>query len=90
MKALPRRLPYALRAELEEEMSKLMDIANPVPALMLPRWFYVVRKKNGGLQVCVDYRNVNKDTVPDKYPMPRIDELVDMVGRRNQNSILIT
>ena len=25
---------------------------------------------------------MNKDTVPDKYPMPRIDELVDMVGRR--------
>ena len=40
----------------------------------------LVRKKNGGLRVCVDYKNVNKDTVPDRYPMPRIDELVDMIG----------
>jgi len=30
--------------------------------------------------VCVDYRSVNKDMVPDCSPMPRIEELVDMVG----------
>lgn len=39
------------------------------------------RKKGGGLRVCVDYRGVNKDTIVDKYPIPRIDELIDMVGR---------
>ena len=42
----------------------------------------LVRKKSGGLRVCVDYRAVNKDTVPDRYPIPRIDELMDMVGKR--------
>jgi len=31
--------------------------------------------------VCVDYCSVNKDMVPDCFPMPRIDKLVDMVGR---------
>jgi len=30
--------------------------------------------------VCVNYRVLNKDTVPDKYPIPRIDELIDRVG----------
>ena len=40
----------------------------------------IVRKKSGGLQVCVDYRGVNKDTLPDHFPMSRIDGLVDMVG----------
>jgi len=34
------------------------------------------------LRVCVDYRQVNKDTVPDRYPIPRVDELVDPIVRR--------
>ena len=41
----------------------------------------LVRKKGSGLRVCVDYRGVNKDTIPDKYPIPRIDEMIDMVGK---------
>ena len=41
----------------------------------------LVRKKGGGLRVCVDYRALNKDTVQDRFPILRIDELVDMVGR---------
>ena len=83
VKTFPRRLPYALRAELEEEISKLMNIGCIEPSTSsYASPLVLVRKKNGGLRVCVDYRNVNKDTVPDKYPMPRIDELVDMVGRR--------
>ena len=83
VKTFPHRLPYALRAELEEEMSKLMNIGCIEPSTSsYASPLVLVRKKNGGLRVCVDYRNVNKDTVPDKYPMPRIDELVDMVGRR--------
>ena len=32
--------------------------------------------------VCVDYRGINKYTVPDRYPIPRIDELIDTVGRQ--------
>ena len=77
VRAFPRRLPYVLRAELEEEMNKLMDIGCVVPSTSpYASPLVLVRKKNGGLQVCVDYRNVNKDTVPDKYPMPRIDELL--------------
>ena len=83
VKAFPRRRPHALRAELEEEMTKLMDMGCIEPSnSSYASPLVLVRKKNGGLRVCVDYRNVNKDTVPDKYPIPRIDELVDMVGRK--------
>ena len=36
-----------------------------------------VNKKNGTLRLCVDYRQLNKMTVKNKYPLPRIDDLFD-------------
>jgi hypothetical protein len=36
-----------------------------------------VRKKEGDLRMCVDYRALNKQTVKNTYPLPRIDELLD-------------
>ena len=83
VRTFPRRLPYALRKELEEELDKLLAIGcieqstSPYASGLV-----LVRKKDGSLRVCVDYRQVNKDTVPDRYPIPRVDELVDAIGRR--------
>ena len=39
-----------------------------------------VPKANGKLRMVVDYRPINKLTVVDKYPLPRIDEMLDRVG----------
>ena len=38
-----------------------------------------VKKKDGTLRLCVDYRQLNKMTVKSKYPLPRIDDLFNQL-----------
>ena len=76
------RPPYRL-SKLEEEecvkqlkmymeMGHIQPSKSPFGAPVL-----FVRKKNGQLRLCVDYRALNDQTVKDRYPLPRIDDLLD-------------
>ena len=47
-----------------------------------------VRKKDGGLRLCVNYRELNRETVPDRHPIPRIQETLDNLGGNSWFSVL--
>ena len=38
-----------------------------------------MKKKDGTLRLCIDYRELNKVTIKNKYPLPRIDDLFDQL-----------
>ena len=39
----------------------------------------LVKKKDGTMRLCVDYRQLNKVTIRNKYPLPKIDDLMDQL-----------
>ena len=76
----PSRPIYQLsRPEMEELTSKLEDFTKKgyIRPSTSPYGAPVVfaGKKDGGLRFCLDYRALNKYTIKNKYPLPRIDDL---------------
>jgi hypothetical protein len=47
-----------------------------------------VKKRTGECRVCVDYRALNKVTIPNRYPLPRIDDLLDKMQGAKVFSVL--
>ena len=65
-----------LKAQLEELLSKgfIRPSISPWGAPVL-----FVKKKDGSLRLCIDYRQLNRVTIRNHYPLPRIDELFDQL-----------
>ena len=65
-----------LKAQLEELLSKgfIRPSIFPWGAPVL-----FVKKKDGSLRLCIDYRQLNRVTIRNQYPLPRIDELFDQL-----------
>ncbi|XP_019888240.1 uncharacterized protein LOC109611168 [Ooceraea biroi] len=81
IKQTPRRIPLHLRAEVDKiiegmkEQGVIEESQSPwvSPAVM-------VKKKDGTIRFCVDYRKLNDVTVKDSYPLPRIDDILDQLA----------
>ena len=46
-------------------------------------WVFFVSKKDGGKQMVMDYRRLNKQTIKNNYPLPVITDLVDSMGNKS-------
>ena len=60
-----------------EELQRLGFIRPSISPWGAPVLF--VRKKDGSLRMCIDYRELNRVTIKNKYPLPRIDDLFDQL-----------
>ncbi|KAL0560668.1 hypothetical protein IC582_001078 [Cucumis melo] len=76
----PYRMAPAELKELKVQLQELLDkgfIRPSVSPWGAPVLF--VKKKNGSMRLCIDYRELNKVTVKNRYPLPRIDDLFDQL-----------
>ena len=80
MSKSPYRMAHAEMTELKKQLEELLDkgfIRPSVSPWGAPVLF--VKKKDGSFRLCIDYRGLNRVTVKNKYPLPRIDELLDQL-----------
>ena len=78
----PYRIAPAELKELKLQLKHLTDKDFIQPSIS--PWKSVVlfvKNKDGTLRMCIDYRQLNKVTIKNKYPLYRIDELFDLLQR---------
>jgi len=74
----PYRHPKKFKDEIEQTIQQLLDkgwirpSSSPFASSVV-----LVKKKDETLRMCVDYLALNKRTIKNRYPIPRIDELLD-------------
>ena len=75
---------------MKEELQKLLDAGFIYP-ISDSQWvspLVMVPKKNGKWRICVDYRELNKATQKDHFPLPFIDQVLDTLAGKNFFSFL--
>jgi hypothetical protein len=77
---MPYRMSTPELQELRMKLKELLDLGLIHPSVSpwgVPVIF--IRKKDGSWRLCIDYRQLNKETIKNQYPLPRIDELFDQM-----------
>ena len=76
----PRRIPVHFQQEVQEQMNDMLKkgiIVESSSSWLAPA---VYTRKTGEIRLCVDYREANKRTRKDTYPLPLIDEVQDRLS----------
>ena len=76
----PYRMAPTELVELKKQIQELQDKGFIQPSVSpwgAPVLF--VKKKDGSMRLCIDYRELNSVTIKNKYPLPRIDDLFDQL-----------
>ena len=74
-------MPFALRDQVDQLVGEMLTQDVIVPSAS--PWaspVVLVRKKDGGVRFCVDYRKLNSITKLDEFPLPRIDDTLDLLS----------
>ena len=77
------RVKSKMLLKIKEEVRKQLD-AGFLEVSKYPKWvanIVLVPKKDGKVRVCVDYRDLNKASPKDNFPLPHIDTLVDNTAK---------
>ena len=74
------RLSALENAEIKTQVQELLDKGFIRPSTSpCGSPIVLVRKKDGSWRMCIDYRALNKITIENRYPLPRIDDLLDQL-----------
>jgi hypothetical protein len=74
----PYRHPKKYKDETEKAIKELLDMGHIRPnSSPFASSVVLVKKKDGTMRMCIDFRALNKKTIKNRYPIPRIDELMD-------------
>ncbi|XP_063846912.1 uncharacterized protein LOC135092383 [Scylla paramamosain] len=80
IKQSPYRVNPRKREQMQKEVQYLLEQGLAIPSSS--PWAspcLLVPKEDGQLRFCTDYRRVNAVTIPDAYPLPRVDDLIDEI-----------
>nr|VZI13897.1 unnamed protein product [Spirometra erinaceieuropaei] len=77
----PRRVPVHFQKQLEQTIKDMLDrhVIRPSSSPWASP-IVLVKKKDGYLRLCVDYRKLNAVTVKDSFPLPRIDTTLEALA----------
>ena len=90
IKQVARNFSSIIQLQIKKEIEKLLD-ARFIKPCMHSVWLanvVPVRKKNGQIRVCVDFRDLNKACPKDDFPLPNLDMLIETTANHEMFSFM--
>ena len=81
VRQMPRRVPYHVKKELDEQIDNMLEQGVIIPSTSA--WaspVCMVRKADGSMRFCIDYRNLNAVSKFDAFPLPNIGDCISSLG----------